>query len=101
MLRLGQAHRSGYAGPVPGKAEREMALQALTWPDGARASPEQPRLQPLGACHVKILTALATTRLRIATEISDCSAMVSLAQAARGMTSVGLKANAFVRPRYR
>lgn len=49
--------------------------------------------------YFKILTARAITRDTIATEMSDCSAIVSLAQRASGMTSVGLKAKALVSPR--
>jgi DNA-directed RNA polymerase specialized sigma24 family protein len=60
------------------------------WPgQSARRRPDQ----------VKMLTARATTRPRIASEISDWTAIANLAQGTRGMTSVGLKAWALVKPR--
>ena len=46
-------------------------------------------------------TALATTRARMPMEISDWTTMVTLAHGTRGMTSVGLKARALVKPSYR
>ena len=49
----------------------------------------------------KTLTALAMTRPRMAIEMSDCTAIAAFAQAASGITSVGLKATPFVTPRYR
>jgi hypothetical protein len=50
---------------------------------------------------VNTFTALATTRARIPMEISDWTAMATLAHGTRDMTSVGLKARALVKPRYR
>lgn len=47
------------------------------------------------------LTALATTRLRMTIDRSDCTDIVSFTQRASGMTSVGLNAVALVRAKYR
>jgi hypothetical protein len=47
------------------------------------------------------LTAFAIARLRMANEISDWALMDIFVQCVNGMTSVGLKANEFVSPRYR
>ena len=49
---------------------------------------------------VNTFTARAITRPRIASEISDCTAIAILAHGASGMASVGLKAVALVTPRY-
>ena len=46
-----------------------------------------------------MFTARAITRPRIAIEISDWRAIVSLAQGASGIASVGLNAVAFVKAR--
>ena len=51
--------------------------------------------------YVKTLTALAITRPITVSEISDCSAIISFAQGAIGMTSVGLNAVLVVNPRAR
>src|ERR1700744_482142 len=51
--------------------------------------------------YFKMLTARAMTSPRMASEPAACTAIVSLAQRASGMTSVGLKAVALVNPRYR
>ena len=48
---------------------------------------------------LRMFTARATTRPRMISEINACTPMVILAQCRSGMTSVGLKAVAFVRPR--
>ncbi len=48
---------------------------------------------------VRMFTARATTSPRMTSEINACTPMVSLAQCRSGMTSVGLNAVAFVRPR--
>ena len=45
------------------------------------------------------LTALATTRVRIAIEMLACSAIATFAQMRIGITSVGLNAVALVNPR--
>jgi hypothetical protein len=46
-----------------------------------------------------MLTARATINPRISNEASDWTAIVNLAQCAMGITSVGLKAVEFVKPR--
>ena len=51
--------------------------------------------------HVKAFTARAMTRPMMVREMSDCSAIVSFAHRARGITSVGLNAVLVVRPRTR
>ena len=48
-----------------------------------------------------MFTARATTSPRMASEMSDCTVIAIFAQGASGMTSVGLKAVALVKPRYR
>ena len=48
-----------------------------------------------------MFTALATTRARMPMEMNDWRAMATLAHGTRGMASVGLKARALVKPRYR
>jgi hypothetical protein len=53
------------------------------------------------AGYVKTLTALAMMRPSNAAETIECSGMLSLAQCASGITSVGLNADAFVKLRYR
>ena len=50
-------------------------------------------------CYLRMLTARAMTKARVASEIRDCPSMVSLAHRDRGMTSVGLKAVALVKER--
>ena len=55
----------------------------------------------LSVRHEKTLTALAMTRPKTMSAISDCSAIVSFAQIAIGMTSVGLKAVFVVKPSMR
>lgn len=47
----------------------------------------------------RMFTARATTSPRMISEIKACTPIVSLAQCRIGMTSVGLNAVAFVRPR--
>ena len=49
----------------------------------------------------RMLTALAMTRLKITIDMIACVAIIIFIRRARGMTSVGLKAVAFVNPRYR
>lgn len=51
--------------------------------------------------YVRTLTARAITSPMMTSEVTDWRPIVSLAQWARGITSVGLNANAFVSPRYR
>ena len=53
------------------------------------------------AGYVKMFTARAMTSPRMAIEITDCTAIVIFAHGTRGITSVGLKAVALVKPRYR
>jgi hypothetical protein len=67
----------------------------------ARSSnPTIPRARGLH-CYEKTLTARAITRPTTVSEMIDCSAIVSFAHAAMGMTSVGLKAVLVVSPRIR
>ena len=54
---------------------------------------------PPGDAQVKMFTARAITSPRIAIEISDWTVIVSLAQGASGIASVGLNAVAFVKAR--
>ena len=61
--------------------------------------PQRPAQCP--TTQVNTFTALATTRARMAREMNDWTAMATLAHGARGMASVGLKARALVKPRYR
>jgi hypothetical protein len=49
--------------------------------------------------YVRVFTARAITKPRMASEALDSSAIVSFAQWASGITSVGLKAMALVKPR--
>ena len=51
--------------------------------------------------HANTFTARAITRPTIANEMSDCTVIAILAQAAVGIASVGLRAVAFVKARYR
>ncbi len=51
--------------------------------------------------YFRMLTARAITSPRIKSDPAACTAMASLAQRASGITSVGLKAVALVKPRYR
>jgi hypothetical protein len=60
----------------------------------------RPSQKPCGG-YVKTFTARAMTSARMAIEMSAYTAMVILAQGTSGMASVGLKAVAFVKPRYR
>ena len=48
-----------------------------------------------------MFTARAITRLRMQREMSDCTPIAILAHGTSGITSVGLNAVAFVKPRYR
>lgn len=48
---------------------------------------------------MRMLTARAMTRARVASETRDCPSMVSFAHRESGMTSVGLKAVALVNER--
>jgi hypothetical protein len=59
------------------------------------------RVFPFQGVYVKMLTARAITRPMITSDTSDCSAIVSFAHPAMGITSVGLNAVLLVRPRYR
>lgn len=52
-------------------------------------------------CYLKILTARAMTRATVTNEIRDLASIVSFAHRESGMTSVGLKAVALVKERYR
>ncbi len=73
--------------------------------DGKQDRGEQldPVLPPLVGLHAqaKTLTARAITSPTTVSEMSDCSAIVSFAHQAMGITSVGLKAVDVVRPRMR
>lgn len=71
-----------------------------------RTPPAQPsRRRPYSGvrscrgCQSRRLTALATTRLRMTIDNSDCDAIASFARRDSGITSVGLKAVALVRAR--
>lgn len=66
---------------------------------GARSL--RPRPLPLLSIYVNTFTARAITRPRMPSEISDWIPMAIFAQGASGITSVGLNAVAFVKPRYR
>jgi hypothetical protein len=52
-------------------------------------------------CYFKMLTARAITRATVTSEIRDWASMVSFAHRESGMTSVGLKAVALVKERYK
>ena len=78
--------------------EKQARRVARRHADPFRKGPRM-RVFPFG--YVKMLTARAITRPMMISEISDCTAIVSFAQAAIGMTSVGLNAVLFVNPRYR
>ncbi len=57
------------------------------------------RARAIGDGHCSTLTARAITRPRMRSEVKDSIAIASFAQRASGMTSVGLNASAFVKPR--
>ena len=56
-------------------------------------------VRAVGDGQVKTFTARAMTSPRMPSETSDCTAIAIFAHGASGMTSVGLKAVALVKPR--
>lgn len=71
-------------------------------PTGVGEIPDQYRgrgCRVCWTCYLRMLTARAMTKARVASEIRDCPSMVNLAHRDSGMTSVGLKAVALVNER--
>ena len=75
-------------------------VRASAKPDQFGAAKPQPKDRRETA-YENTLTARAITRPTTVREIRDCSAIVSFAHRAMGMTSVGLNAVLVVRPRMR
>ena len=67
----------------------------------AQRGHERTKGRRIGGLYVNTFTALAITSPSTVREMSDCNAMVSLAHAVTGMTSVGLNAVLVVIPKMR
>jgi hypothetical protein len=98
-----------YVTPTPGHRRRATSARRSGANHPPRATPFTKRMvatslkgeQVSVPRYFKMFTALATTRPRTARLAVACTAIASLAQRASGMTSVGLKATALVKARYR
>jgi hypothetical protein len=81
--------------------EREYAVHADPLEKRNAAAPGGGSAHHRSMRYFKMLTARAMTRPTTARQAVACTAMASLAHRASGMTSVGLKAMALVKARYR